>query len=594
MARRGGYRPEGLVVIGEADTEAAAAPGEGAAPDGGAAPGAGDGAGDGAGATVARGTGWGWREWGRWGWRQLTSMRVALLLLMLLAIAAVPGAVLPQRLQDAAGVAQYFTDHPSLAPWLDRFSLFDVYTSPWFAAIYLLLFISLVGCIVPRAFEHARVLRQPPPRAPRRFTRFPAHTAFASGLPLDDAVAQARRGLRGYRLREESVGSGDARVVSISGERGYLREVGNIVFHLALVGLLVSMAYGSLVHYRGQVIIVEGETFANSRLAYDSFDTGAWFDEDSLGDFRLRLDSFHAVFLPNGQADDFRADVAVIDADGAERPASIKVNEPLRVGGASVYLMGNGYAPKIQVHDAAGKLAFSATVPFIPTSNTSYVSHGVVKVADTSTGTQIGLNGWFLPAAQIIDDGAFADSTAPTPDDPALLLEVWSGDLGLDLGVPQNVYQLDTSRMTQSVREIDDGAGGTTTAPVRVEVRPGETVDLPDGLGTVTFESLPRFVGLDLRYDPTLGWVLGFALAAIVGLTGSLFLPRRRVFVRLGLDPRGRTVGTAAALARGDDPGLARELQRVTGWARTAPRTAATDTASTAATTAATADEESS
>ncbi|WP_454301000.1 cytochrome c biogenesis protein ResB [Salana multivorans] len=540
--RSSGYQPEGRVGID----------------DDGVAPGPPTPAAD-----VPGGTGWGWREWGRWTWRQLTSMRVALLLLMLLAVAALPGAFLPQRPQDPARVAQYYTDHPSVAPWLERFFLFDVYASPWFAAIYLLLFISLVGCIVPRAIDHARVLREPPPRAPRRFTRFPDRAAFASSSSLDDSVATARSALRGYRVREESAGTGDARVVSLSGERGYLREVGNIVFHLALVGLLVSMAYGSLVHYRGQVLLVEGESFGNSRIYYDSFDAGAWFEEDTLDPFRLRLDSFHASFLPSGQADDFRADVTVIEDGGDERAGQVKVNEPLRMGAASVYLMGNGFAPRIQVHDAEGKLAFSGAVPFIPTSNASWVSHGVVKVADTSTDVQIGLNGWFLPSAVIENDGADAGSASPEPYDPALLLEVWSGDLGLDLGVPQNVYQLDTARMTQSVREVDDGSGGTLEVPVRLEVRPGETVDLPDGLGTVTFESLPRFAGFDLRYDPTLGWVLGFALSAIAGLGASLFLPRRRVFVRVGRDAGGRTLVTAAALARGDDPGLAAELERV-------------------------------
>ncbi len=95
--------------------------------------------------------------WLRWTWRQLTSMRVALLLLMLLAVAAVPGSVLPQRPQDPARVAEYLADHPDLGPWLDRVGAFDVYASVWFSAIYLLLFVSLVGCIVPRT-----------PRAPRR------------------------------------------------------------------------------------------------------------------------------------------------------------------------------------------------------------------------------------------------------------------------------------------------------------------------------------------------------------------------------------------------------------------------------------------
>jgi cytochrome c biogenesis protein len=63
-------------------------------------------------------------ELARWAWRQLTSMRTALVLLFLLALAAVPGSLVPQRSIDAARAAQFAAQHPHLAPWYDRFSLF--------------------------------------------------------------------------------------------------------------------------------------------------------------------------------------------------------------------------------------------------------------------------------------------------------------------------------------------------------------------------------------------------------------------------------------------------------------------------------------
>lgn len=75
------------------------------------------------------------------GWRQLTSMRTALVLLFLLALAAIPGSVLPQRSVSIEQVGRYFAAHPELAPVLDRLGGFDVYGSPWFSAIYLLLFV---------------------------------------------------------------------------------------------------------------------------------------------------------------------------------------------------------------------------------------------------------------------------------------------------------------------------------------------------------------------------------------------------------------------------------------------------------------------
>ncbi len=498
--------------------------------------------------------------WLRWCWRQLTSMRVALMLLMLLAVVAIPGSILPQRPVDPSAVAQYVADNPRVGAWLDRLGLFDVYASVWFSAVYLLLFVSLIGCILPRLALHARALRARPPRAPRRFERFGEHDAFGTTASADAVLAAATRALRGpvralprFRVAAAVEPSG-AR--TLSAERGYLRETGNLLFHLALVGLLVSIALGQLFHYRGQAIVVEGRGFANSVTDYDTFVGGTGFDPSSLVPFTLHLDRFEATFRADAKPESFQADVTVTLPGGAPRDAVIRVNDPLTIGGARVYLQGNGYAPDVEVRDAAGQVAFAGAVPFLP-QDAVYTSRGVVKVPDVSTGEQIGLVGYLLPSAVITPAGAA--SVHPEPRDPVLVLAVWRGDLGLDTGVPQNVYQLDTDRMTQVTG--DDGA------PVTIVVRPGQTVELPDGLGTFTWHGLPRFVALDLRHDPALGAILGFAIAALVGLVVSLFTPRRRVWVRV-TEHEGVTSVALAALARGDDAGLAGELERVAGAVR--------------------------
>ena len=500
--------------------------------------------------------------WLRWAWRQLTSMRVALLLLVLLAVVAVPGTVFPQRGQDAAKVAQYITDHGTLGVWLDRLGAFEVYTSAWFSAVYLLLFVSLVGCIWPRSRQHWAALRARPPRTPRRFSRFPAQ---ASGTSPDEPRAVAERaaavlrrgpgGLPGYRVDVHDEGDG---AWSASAERGYLRETGNLVFHLALVGLLISVATGNLLHYRAQVLVVQGNGFANAETSFDSYEHGRLFDSARLVPFTVRLDDFTSSFdAETLQSRDFTASVTVTEPGGAPQPRTIKVNHPLLVAGTKVYLQGNGYAPEVTVRDAAGQVAFSGPVPFLPQDQV-YTSRGVVKVPDVSGGQpQVGLVGFLLPTAVEAGAGVWR-SVNPQPADPLLVLAVWSGDLGLDQGVPQNVYRLDEDGLTQA----RDSAG----TPVTLYVHPGETVTLPDGLGTMTFDGLRRYVALDLRRDPALAWVLTFALAALAGLSASLFVPRRRVWVRAtrAIQDQGpTTVVTAAGLARGDDIGLAPEVDRV-------------------------------
>src|SRR5665648_584379 len=389
----------------------------------------------------------------RWVWRQLTSMRVALMLLMLLAVVAVPGSVLPQRPQDPAKVATYLADNPGLGPWLDRLGLFDVYASVWFSAVYLLLFVSLIGCIVPRIAMHGRALRARPPRAPRRFDRFGVRDQAVVDVPAAEVLAVATRALAGPlralpRFRVDT-GREDSGALTVSAERGYLRESGNIVFHLALVGLLVAVATGQLLHYRGQAIVVEGRGFANAVTDYDTFAGGSAFDPGSLVPFTVGLDRFTA---------EFTAEATVREPGSPARAAVIRVNHPLSVGGANVYLQGNGYAPDVVVRDAAGEVAFAGAVPFLP-QDAVYTSRGVIKVPDVSTGDQIGIVGFLLPTAVVTPAGAA--SVYPQPDAPLLVLTVWHGDLGLDTGLPQNVYELDVTGMKQVV-----GADGTPTTIV--------------------------------------------------------------------------------------------------------------------------------
>ncbi|MBC3760401.1 cytochrome c biogenesis protein ResB [Quadrisphaera oryzae] len=498
--------------------------------------------------------------WLRWTWRQLTSMRTALLLLMLLAVLAVPGSLFPQRNIDQVKVAQYFQAHPDLAPWLDRVSLFDVYSSPWFSAVYLLLFISLVGCVLPRTRVHLANLRQAPPRTPARLSRLPEHRSVPVDAAPADVLSAAQDVLRSRRYRTAGF-TDDRRGPSLAGQRGELRETGNLLFHLALVGVLIAIAVGGLWGYRAQVIVVQGDAYVNNVTRYDSWDPGALVDPDDLPPFAFTLDALHVAFDDSstgnqfGAPRSFSADVTVKDSpDAAPRSGQIRVNEPLRAGGASVYLAGNGYAPVITVRDAKGDVLFSQATPFL-VQDATYTSTGVVKVPGLDG--DIGLQGLFLPTASPSASGVPV-STFPDLRNPELLLFAYTGDLGLDDGVPQNVYELDTSRM-QRVTSPDG-------QPLRFAMKPGETYQLPNGLGSVTFDRVDRYAGFTVRHDPARAAALVFSLLAIAGLTASLFVPRRRLWVRAvpaagGAD--GRTLLEVGALARSEDHGLAAEADAV-------------------------------
>ncbi|QCR45178.1 cytochrome C biogenesis protein [Curtobacterium sp. SGAir0471] len=497
----------------------------------------------------------------RFFWRQLTSMRTALFLLMLLALAAIPGSLVPQRTADPNGVVQYKADHPQLFPVLDTLQVFDTYTSVWFSAIYLLLFVSLIGCIVPRTKHHWQALRTRPPRTPVRLGRLagyrsvPVEADAATSLPsVDDAVTRAAALLKRSGYRVERFGD------SVSAERGYLRETGNLVFHAALVGVLVAVGLGGGFSYTGQRLLVEGQTFSNVLGSYDSFNPGRWFRQSDLQGYNLTLDKFTTTYEEKnldalGQALDYSATVTSQEKGQAPKTSRIGVNDPLSVGGTNVYLLGNGYAMQVTVRDGKGNVAFQDVVPFLP-EDANYTSTGVIKVPDASP-SQLGMVGFFYPTASKLSTGAFA-SAYPDAQNPLLTLQVYRGDLGLDSGVPQSVYSLDTSGLEQ--------IAGRQSKTASIELKPGQTKTLPDGTGSITFDGVKRYVSLDVHHDPSQLFVAGFAVLAVLGLLTSLFVPRRRVWVK-AVPRKGAEHGEYdleyAGLARGEDPNLERAVDDI-------------------------------
>ncbi len=475
-------------------------------------------------------------------WYTLTSMRTALLLLFLLAAAAVPGSYFPQRGLNPPAVERYLAEHPSSGPVLDRLGLFDVYAAPWFTTIYLLLAVSLVGCLLPRIRVHARALRARPPAVPKVLDRLPQQHRATVAAPADEVLDRAARALRRRRWRVER------RDDHVAAEKGYVRETGNLVFHVALLVLLAGIALGSAYGYKGAVLVVEGDTFTNTPIAYDELHPGRRFDVASLHPFSVRLDDFRAKYLRDGQPEDFAADLTWRpDPDAPERRRTVKVNSPLSVGGSRVYLLDHGYALHLTLTMPDGRVVHDQWTPLLTEDPDSLVSTGVVKVPDVGGGLpQIGLVGTFLPTFGQRPDGAVY-SRFPEALLPVFSFDVYAGDLGLDSGVPQNVYALDTSRMVRA------GQAALFVGQ--------STSHLPGG-ATLKFEGIRDYAVLQVTHDPGKRIVLVAAVAALLGLVLSLRVRRRRVWVRCSPDPAG-TLVTVGGLARQDPEGFGAEFDAV-------------------------------
>ena len=495
------------------------------------------------------------------GWRALTSMGTALALLFLLALGAVPGALLPQRSLNESKVEQYLAAHPVIGPWLDRLQLFDVFSSFWFTAIYALLFISLVGCLTPRTFEHIRGLRAVPVAVPRNLGRLPKHAqADVVGSP-EALAALISEELRGWRRVTRQVGG----ATEISAEKGYLREFGNIVFHFSLLGLLAAVALGKLFSYEGNVIVIAngGPGFCSaSPAAFDSFRAGNSVDGTSLYPMCVRVNDFQARYLPNGQATAFVSNIEYQAGDdlasGTWRPYTLEVNHPLRIGGDRVYLQGHGYAPTFTVTFPGGQTR-TQTIQWRPDDALTLLSSGVVRIdppaglypPDQRRKNQIAITGLLAPTQQL--DGTLLSSGFPALNDPAVAIDIYRGDAGLDSGRPQSLFTLD-SRLIEQKR---------LTKVKRTNLTLGQEVRLDDGT-VVRFDKATPFVNLQVSHDPAQVWVLVSAMTMMAGLLVSLIVRRRRVWARITPDGTGTVRVELGGLARTDNSGWGGEFDSLT------------------------------
>jgi cytochrome c biogenesis protein len=397
---------------------------------------------------------------------------------------------------------------------------------------------------VPRLRRHLAALVARPPDAPARLDRLPQHDRRE--VPADVA-AELHRRLRGRRWRVVRREHPDG-TVTVAAEKGYLKETGNLVFHFALLALLIGVGAGAWYGWHGNRLLVAGPEsgFCNTPQQYDEYALGPRVGPADLPPFCVRLAGFHATYLDNGQPTDFIADVSWVEGlDGAQHRTRLRVNHPLRLDGANVHLFGHGYAMVLRYTDRLG-VTQTTVAPFLP-DDALLTSSGVAAFPDANTDptggrprdpdAQVGFAGVYLPTAP--DDPTLARSTFPDERDPALMLVAYVGDLGLGSGAPQSVYELNQAQLDAGLlRQVD-----------RRTLRPGQDWTLPDG-SRLEFLGTRPWVTVSVRHDPGEVVVLGGAVALVTGLVASLAGRRRRLWARVSPAGDGRSLVSLGGLAR--------------------------------------------
>jgi cytochrome c biogenesis protein len=134
--------------------------------------------------------------------------------------------------------------------------------------------------------------------------------------------------------------------------------------------------------------------------------------------------------------------------------------------------------------------------------------------------------------------------------DPAVAVDIYKGDTGLDTGIPQSIFSLDQEMINQ----------GRLVKQDRVNLRPGESTTLTDGTN-IRFNGAKEFANLQVGYDPAQLWVLVFAITMMTGLLVSLVIKRRRVWFRVLPAETGRSSVEMGGLARTDHAGWGPEFE---------------------------------
>jgi cytochrome c biogenesis protein len=463
----------------------------------------------------------------RQAWREFRSMRTALVLLLALATAAIFGSLFPQENISPQRVQQYANDHPGLAPLLDRLGMFDVFGSPWFMAIYLALLTALVGCLVPRVTTYARLLRTRP-HAPRpRLDRYRNFASFHTTASPQQAVELTRQTLKRRRFRPAAHGPGE-----LSAEKGYLREAGSLLFHVSFLLLLLGLAFGKGFGYRGQATIVEGDTWADARINYDAFTPGRYFGVNDLPDFSLRLDDFTNTFYDNLTPKEYASRLVALNADGRTiRTQKVTVNRPITVDGVRVFQSDYGYAPVVRVRARSGEVLQDGPV-LSSRDPGSEVSSGAVRLP--SLRPQVGLQLTFFTGLRVVPgpDGQQQIVNDPRLVNPVLVALPFKGDLN--------------ASQAHSVFTLDYSGLGPPGRPLILPL--GKSGKFADGL-EVDFAGLKQYAVLTLARDPGVP-IVGLAAGLIlVGLIPSLYVTRRRVWLRATAAADGGTRVELAGLA---------------------------------------------
>ena len=430
-----------------------------------------------------------------WLWRQLSSMRVAMLIMLAIAVLGVAGSLLMQMPTDIVGIpAQEALWVDSVRPryggWTDilnALGLFSVFNSILFRVLAAALTISLIACSIHRIPGIVRTARNP---------RIDVGPAFFEHAPQHEAIvvrrdaAETREIVEGLlRTRRYRTLTTDDGTVHLYADRFRWAPISGLVAHLSIVVIMAGAIVGGMFGYRNaEFMITEGQTLPV-------------FVEPGM---TVQLLDFTDKYDPTTGAPIDYASTIVVSRDGQPFDEHVvRVNDPYRYNGLTFYQAFFGPSAVVTVTNAAGDVLLQSEGVALAYEGDANHRYGTVKIPGTDYTAEI-------------------TGTSGAANDP-----IRPGQVNI------GIYTTGASSFSD-VKVID------------------QSVATAIGELTFTFEREAQFTGLNVARDPgvPLIWI-GSALL-FIGFLVRFMVPHKRVWARITGRPNGGAVVALATLAQKD------------------------------------------
>ncbi|GGA21219.1 cytochrome c biogenesis protein [Okeania sp. KiyG1] len=258
----------------------------------------------------------------------LADLRLAIALLLVIAISSISGTVIEQG-ESINFYQENYPEKPALFGFLTwkvilLLELDHVYRTWWFLSILILFGASLTACTFTR--------QMPALKSANRWKFYNKKQQFEN-LALSTEIEKASLDSlekilqqRGYQVFQE----GD----KLYGRKGIIGKIGPIIVHASMLIILAGSIVGSMTGFIGQEIVPSGETFQIKNIV----DAGIFAESQIPQDWLVRVNRFWIDYTPEGAIDQFYSDLSILDKNGSEVDRkTIFVNQPMRYHGVTMY-----------------------------------------------------------------------------------------------------------------------------------------------------------------------------------------------------------------------------------------------------------------